>query len=353
MKGGRRRHPAHAALVPMLCGLLLVCFQNQPVRAQQNRVVLQQTGQYLRVTIDEQPFLTYNIAEVIAPPGMDPILNRSGYIHPFHAPSGRVVSGDFSHDHPHQRGLFGAWVKTRFRGQQVDFWNLHRGLGFVRHAKVESTQQDENGIVLVLNLEHVAKHEPGMEVVALHETWTVHVPAEQSSMYYFDVHVRQTCATEDPLHLPPHLYGGMALRGSNQWVQDTSRRAHQQWEREVADDPELPPPGMDQIGFEFLTSEGLQRHDGNHAGARWVAIHGPVDGQFAGAALLSHPDNFRAPQPVRLHPYMPYFCFTPIAKQEHVIRPDTGYDAKYRYVAFDGPADRAALERLWQQFSGK
>ena len=62
---------------------------------------------------------------------------------------------------------------------------------------------------------------------------------------------------------------------------------------------------------DFLTSAGNTRANGNHTRANWVSIHGLVDGDWCGAAVLCHPDSFRSPQQVRLHPFMPYFVFSP------------------------------------------
>ena len=74
----------------------------------------------LIVRIGDVEALRYHTAAVPAPQGMDPIYNRSGYIHPVRTPSGIVVTGDFAADHPHQHALFGAWTKTKFAGHAVD-----------------------------------------------------------------------------------------------------------------------------------------------------------------------------------------------------------------------------------------
>ena len=39
-------------------------------------------------------------------------------------------------------------------------------------------------------------------------------------------------------------------------------------------------------------------------------MSGTIDGQEVGITILGHPDNFRAPQPMRLHPTEPFFCST-------------------------------------------
>src|SRR5206468_356043 len=89
--------------------------------------------------------LTYREQRVPNPPGTDPLLAASGYIHPVCAPCGVVVTNHFSPDHLHQRGIFSAWTKTHLvlTGPEgdpdplleeihPDFWNIQDGTGRVR-----------------------------------------------------------------------------------------------------------------------------------------------------------------------------------------------------------------------------
>ena len=62
-------------------------------------------------------------------------------------------------------------------------------------------------------------------------------------------------------------------------------------------------------------------------------------------------DNFRAPEPLRLHPKEPFVCFAPSQLGEWRIEPGRPHVARYRFVVTDGPADRALLEACWQAFA--
>ena len=42
----------------------------------------------------------------------DAVFERSGFLHPVFTPKGRCVTESFPADHPHQQGIFSAWVKT-------------------------------------------------------------------------------------------------------------------------------------------------------------------------------------------------------------------------------------------------
>ena len=80
-------------------------------------------------------------------------------------------------------------------------------------------------------------------------------------------------------------------------------------------------------------------------------VNGPVDQKMTGVAILDHPGNFRFPQPVRLHPTMPYFCFTPALLGSFTIEPGKPYVWLYRFSVHDGKVDREVTERYWQDYA--
>src|SRR5262249_36116319 len=102
---------------------------------------------------------------------------------------------------------------------------------------------------------------------------------------------------------------------------------------------------------DFLTSDGKNRATGNHTRPTWVDLAGALGDRSGGVALFDHPENFRFPQPVRLHPNKPYFCFAPMVVDAFEIAPGRPYRSRYRFVVHDGPADHNTLERLWNDYS--
>ena len=73
-------------------------------------------------------------------------------------------------------------------------------------------------------------------------------------------------------------------------------------------------------------------------------MHGPVDGRQCGVVVMNHPDNFRFPQWVRLHPKMPYFVFAPMVEEPFMIEPGKPYVSKFRYLTYDGTPDHEVIE---------
>jgi hypothetical protein len=80
-------------------------------------------------------------------------------------------------------------------------------------------------------------------------------------------------------------------------------------------------------------------------------MSGLVDNQMVGIAVLDHPENFRSPQPLRLHPDDPYFNYAPSRLGRFEIKPGEKFVLRYRYIVADGAADRAELDRLWNDYA--
>jgi hypothetical protein len=80
-------------------------------------------------------------------------------------------------------------------------------------------------------------------------------------------------------------------------------------------------------------------------------MSGQVNVAQAGLAILCHPDNVRAPQPMRVHPSEPFFCYAPQQAGDMEITPGKPYVSRYRFVVHDGPPDKEVLERLWNDYA--
>lgn len=266
----------------------------------------------------ERKLAIYNADFVPSPDRDAPWYGRSGFVHPVFTPAGRVVTSGFPSDHLHQHGLMFAWTSARVDGRKVDFWNSKKQEGHVEHVETVSASPDR----IAVRLRHVDDSvKPALTV--LRETWEItRVP--HAGMNVFDLVSTQHCEAGREFKLKQYHYGAMCLRGADAWMDGKAT---------------------------FVTSEGRDRIAGNHSRPHWVMMHGKVDGAPCGIAAMSHPGNFRAPQPVRLHPKMPYFCFAPMVAGDFAIKPGEPYVSRFRFVAFDGAPDRDALESLWRTFS--
>ena len=261
--------------------------------------------------------LRYQVALKSPPEGVDPLVAGSGFLHPVTTPGGRTVTADFPADYPHQHGLFYAWTKTEFRGHEVDFWNAHRGLGRVEHDPSQPVEVlPGRGFRAHLNHDDRTTDPP---TVAMREVRTYAPLVTRVAgvdVLLIEVESVLTAATADPVTLRTHVYGGFAIRGPDAWVESAR----------------------------FLTPDGADRLAGNHRRYDWAAMTGPAGNGPATIGLIGPRSNLRSPQPVRLHPTMPYLCFSPTVERPLAVSREQPLELRYVYAAYDGePDDPAAL----------
>ena len=269
---------------------------------------------------EEKPVLVYNI-ESDLPDSLPTYYTRSGHIHPLYSPAGKVLTDGFPVGHAHQHGVFFAFVRTFFRGEFTDFWNQQKETGTVRHGQLVDKFVNEEKAGFKAQLEHLSLKFG----VILEEEWKVEVFSIDSG-WGIDFNSKVKNIAEDTLFMDKYLYGGMGIRGSKKW-----NRA-------------------DSIHFQedalYLSSRGKDRLNGNHTAAEWAALYGPIDGNDAGIAVVSHPNNFRYPQKVRIHPVMPYFCFAPMVDSAFYLAPGDSIYSRYWIIPFDGQPDPEKLDNL-------
>ncbi len=292
---------------------------------------LMESDDTIRITLRGHPVLEYVKAARPVPDGIEKHFSRSGYIHPVFSPTGQEITGDYPLDHAHQHALFFAWTKSTFDGKKVDFWNQAQQLAGVEFREIVNVSRNEQQVSFS------AKHAftvgmGGEQVDALHEIWTVTVYLTPADHFLFDIESEQVCASDKPLVLEEYHYGGMALRANAQWLKQPK-------------DQRVEPGDL-----RFLTSDGKDRQTGNHTRPNWVAMSGEIDGQDVSLTVFSSPTNFRAPQPVRLHPDKPYFCFAPSVAGKFTIEPGQKYVSRYRYLVTSELVDTAFVTKHWQQY---
>lgn len=271
---------------------------------------------------------TYQGDKTNPPAGYDPAYQRGGYVYPVLTPSGLNVTDDYPANHKHHHGIWSPWTKTEFEGRHPDFWNMGDKTGTVE--PVDFGHEFSGPVCGGFTAHHrmvdlTAKPEPKD---VLNETWQALAyardPRAAEPFFIFDLTITQTCATPDPLTLEKYRYGGLGFRGAKQW------------------------DGKD--GCEVLTSEGKTRANGNESRGRWVRYSGMIDGHPASIAIFNSPDDFRFPQPMRIFPDQPFFCYAPEQLGEFQIVPGKPFVERYRFVVADGVISADELNRLWNDY---
>lgn len=274
--------------------------------------------------------LTYNKVPTEEAAKHEPFFSRSGYIHPIFSPLGKELSGDFAEDHKHQHGLFFAWTRTRVGEQKAEFWNQKLKLGQVAFEKTVETFEEDASCGFVVEHLWDARNKKGELTPAIRETWRVTAHDAGDDIFVFDIESVQTQRGERPITIEKYHYGGMAIRGSSEWLLEKEEK---------------------KPGVILQTDEGLERIEGNHTRPRWVTMAGPIDGEVAGITVMGHPSNFRSPQWVRLHPTKPYFVWAPMVEEPFQIKEGKPYRSQYRYVVSDGEIEKNLLEELYRAWN--
>lgn len=290
-------------------------------KAPQHPVRVTQKKNGLQVSIKNKPIFFYHTQEAMPPADSPSYYRRSGFIHPLYSPGGQILTDDFPAGHTHQHAIFNAWTNTTFRKEFVDFWNQHHKRGTVEH--IEVTRIKEGPVVTELRVK--LRHKSLLHGEVLREMWAIRV-YPFSDYYLFDLISEERNVTTDTLFLNKYHYGGLGFRGSSHWNEHDKKNFQGHWQ--------------------ILTSEGIRDSAANHTHARWVDASGLINGRAAGATVFDHPINFRYPQPIRVHPNMPYWVYSPVVDGAFTINPGTWYRSQYRYYVHQQMADTGTLERF-------
>ncbi len=325
-------------MVPLAAGASAT-YEFAPAKEQQSpkpnlsHLRAERRGQRVEFTMESSAAPGQALMAYQAEPGEVPradiklAFRRGGYLHPIRTLSSRLVTDDFPPNHIHHHGVWWAWTLTEFDGRKPDFWNMGDGKGRVEF--VSAGEPWSGRLAAGVTARHrFVDLTASPAVTVLNETWhiTTQLESPAPGAWMFDLVSEQECATAHTLRLPMYRYGGIGLRGN--WAWNGKDATH------------------------FLTSEGETNREKGHATrARWCDMAGDVDGKRAGMAILSHPENFRHPEPMRIHPTEPFFNFAPQQAGDMVIKPGTKYVWRYRFVIHDGPPDRAALDRIWNDYA--
>lgn len=288
-------------------------------------VRINETESFLEVTRSGAKVLRYNTAVTPLPPDADPKYKRSGFIHPVWTPSGEIVT-DRAKDYLHQLGVWLAYVGTSFEGRAPNFWDLLNGHATVQYAETQHRREGPVFGEFRVVQEHLDLAMPDSPIVALQETWDVRVwnVGQRDDYSLFDLKTTIRCAGTSPVTIKQHSWGGMAIRGAPEWYGEQCK---------------------------FLTSEGKTRGQANHTRVRWCDIAGATAGVWSGMTVMSHPQNLRHPEPVRVNETIPYFCFVDSFLGDFEITPEKELVLQYRFLVHDGEVQGGQVDPLWADFA--
>lgn len=303
-----------------------------PVNAD-DAVTVDNSAEGFTVKRGRKPVLFYQAAVKDVPPGVDTAFRRGGFIHPAYTPGGKVLTNIQPKDHYHHYGIWNPWTDTEFEGQTVDFWNLKKLSGTVRVNFESNRNYSVSGPVwggFLQVQDHVVLGKGGPDKTAINEDLEVSVYGGTQDVQIWDYRSTLSCGTASPIVLKEYRYGGgFAIRGAEEWNNENSA---------------------------VLTSEGKTRKDGDMTHARWFKVAGELKGGKGGILILSSPENFNAPQPLRIWPEKDqqgqvFAEFSPTKDKSWKLEPGNQYHQQYRVITFDGDLTAEQAEAYWNDYA--
>jgi hypothetical protein len=293
-------------------------------------IELTKNDSFYQFKVNGNKVLRYNHVPVPPSQGADPLYTRSAFIHPLWSPTGTILTDIHPPDHPHHMGIWMPWTKTEFEGRKIDFWNLGAGKGTVRFKEFISQTSGPVYGGFGAQQEHVDLTAPQGEKVVLNENLAVrvyNVGGPEKGYWLWDFVSTQRCATNSPLRQSEYHYGGLGFRATRKWKGDNR---------------------------DYLSSEGKRRQDCDGTRARWCDMYGVIADQWTGVMVLSHPRNFRHPEPMRIwsgeNDHL-FFGFAPSRLGDWTMEPGKDYLFRYRFYVHEGKPVVADLERIWNDFA--
>jgi hypothetical protein len=283
----------------------------------------------LEIYQNERKIIGYQMAIKGVPKGVSENYQRSGYLHPVNTPRGKRLTRIQPEDHYHHYGIWNPWTHTLFEGDTLDFWNLYKKQGTVRFAEMLKKNTGPVFSEFEVLHEHIVLKDDA-DKLALNEIQNIKVFPLNQSQYLMDITIQYECATDQPFKIIQYRYGGFGWRTTEEWDNQNSR---------------------------VLSSEGNTRKNADGSTARWCIVDGKLNDGHGGALMLSHPENYNHPEPLRVWPEDQYgrgdlfVNFATTKTTDWTFEPGKTYTLKYQLIVYDGKMEVASAEQAWNQFA--
>lgn len=283
----------------------------------------------LEIYQNERKIIRYQMAIKGVPKGVSENYQRSGYLHPVNTPRGKRLTRIQPEDHYHHYGIWNPWTHTLFEGDTLDFWNLYKKQGTVRFAEMLKKNTGPVFSEFEVLHEHIVLKNDA-DKLALNEIQNIKVFPLNQSQYLMDITIQYECATDQPFKIIQYRYGGFGWRTTEEWDNQNSR---------------------------VLSSEGNTRKNADGSTARWCIVDGKLNDGHGGALMLSHPENYNHPEPLRVWPEDQYgrgdlfVNFATTKTTDWTFEPGKTYTLKYQLIVYDGKMEVASAEQAWNQFA--
>lgn len=308
----------------------LVVSNNQPEAIQHTVSILNSEGGY-EFLFNGKKVLKYNTQIVEPPEGVEESFRRSGFINPLYAPDQTVLTRipDSVSDHLHHYGIWNAWKKVLFRGEEIDFFAPQFGQGTVRHVGVVARNEGPVYSKLQVLREHITWQNTDKETVAMSDLLDIKVNNNNKDLYIIDMGFQYNPL--DTFLIKQYRYAGFSFRATDYWTKENTT---------------------------IITSEGLTRDDADSKRSRWCIVTGDTPKGTVSILFMSHPGNYNHPEPMRIWPSYSnnktgnvFVNYSPSRNTDWMLLPGHSYLLRYRMLITDGALNKNEAENAWMEFS--
>lgn len=294
-----------------------------------SEMVVEDTHKALILKKNGKNILQYNYTFVDPPSGVDKSYGRSGFIHPAYSPEGNVLTTIQPKDHYHHYGIWNPWTRIQYDGQMYDLWNIGDKQGTVKAKNIEVTYSGDVFAGYDARLDHYI-FQPGGQQIIMDELWKVKAWNVTDGFLWDFESILHPC-TSLPVLLKEYRYAGFGYRATEEWTKENC---------------------------EMFTSEGKTRQHIDGTTARWIYITGDTKTGRSGLLIMSHPENYNAPEPLRIWDENAnggrgdaFINFAPTKNKDWELKPNNRYQLCYRILAYEGEMTKEKADRLWNDFA--
>jgi len=291
--------------------LLFPCLHSQTFKAEE-------ADKGIKVYEDGHPVLFFNTTLN----SQDGAYSRAHYVHPLFGLDGVALTEDFPKDHPHQRGVYWAWVQVHIGSQRIgDLWHTKNIVAEVEDAFAMETAVGNMEIYSIANWKSPNWNE-GAPFVQDSAVITIH--PRKADYYIVDFDIFLTGLTDSV------LIGG--TESEKEYSGFITRL-------KIPDD------------IVFLSSNGEVRAQNAAVQAgSWMEFSGDFSKETKGIVLMAHPDNpgpnnkwvLRTKGSMQNAVY-PGWHLVPVPQNNPL-------NLRYRLVVHNGNLDKNAIENLAKTF---
>jgi len=218
-------------------------------------------------SINGKKILKYNSDIVEPPKGVESSYKRSGFINPLYSPDQTILTRipDSDSDHLHHYGLWNAWKKVMFRGEEIDFFAPQFGQGTIRHTGIVSINEGPVFSSLQALREHITWQDTERETIAMSDLMDIKVYNTNKDFYLIDISYNYNPV--ESFLIKEYRYAGFSFRATDLWTKENTT---------------------------FFTSEGLKRDQADGERSRWCVVTGETSNGKSSIQFMSRTNAYLA-----------------------------------------------------------